>query len=117
MSSRLSGRSDLMRWDAAVVFGIALGMRCADAQVVSFASTTNKEFSLRPGELLLWAGGGRGWLLSRLWAGPSALRPPPCTTSIYGTNESPHKVPKTRANPCERAVRTDCPGIGTSWAG
>jgi hypothetical protein len=62
MSSRLSGRSDLTRWDAAAVFGIALGMRCADAQVVSFASTT-KEFPLRSGESLLrsverWQRGG-----------------------------------------------------------
>jgi hypothetical protein len=47
---------------------------------------------------------------------PSALRPPPCTTSFHGTNESPDKVPETQTNPCERAIRTDCPETGTPWA-
>lgn len=62
MNSRLSTRSELMRWDAAAVFGVALGQRCADAQVVSFASTS-KEFPMKLGESLLrsverWKSGG-----------------------------------------------------------
>jgi hypothetical protein len=62
MNSRLSERSDLMRWDAAAVFGIALGARCANADVVSFASSTMR-FPLQDGESLLraverWKTGG-----------------------------------------------------------
>ncbi|TCO55089.1 TROVE domain-containing protein [Actinocrispum wychmicini] len=62
MSGPLSARSELMRWDGAAVFGIALGMRCAEADVVSFASTS-KPFPMRDGESLLraverWRKGG-----------------------------------------------------------
>jgi TROVE domain-containing protein len=62
MNSALSQRSDLMRWDAAAVFGIALGMRCEKADVVSFSWGT-KEFPLSAGESLLksverWKNGG-----------------------------------------------------------
>jgi len=62
MNSPLSTRGQLMRWDAAAVFGIALGARCKKAKVVSFASTT-KAFPLRRGESLLraverWKTGG-----------------------------------------------------------
>lgn len=54
---------DLMRWDAAAVFGIAMGRRCAEADVVSFSSNQfyygdragarTKHFDLRKGESLL----------------------------------------------------------------
>lgn len=49
----------LMRWDAAAVFGLALGRRCADADVVSFSDgflfggPHTKVFKLRPGGSLL----------------------------------------------------------------
>ncbi|MEV4317415.1 TROVE domain-containing protein [Actinocrispum sp. NPDC049592] len=49
MNSALSQGSELMRWDAAAVFGIALGLRCADADVVSFSgggSWNGREFEL-----------------------------------------------------------------------
>lgn len=77
MNERLSERSDLMRWDAAAVFGLALARRCETAAVVSYsashgwrtgggfaASTTNwKQFPQTPGESLLkavqrWKDGG-----------------------------------------------------------
>jgi len=54
---------DLMRWDGAAVFGVAMGRRCADAEVVSFSSAqryysdrpgaNTKHFELRRGESLL----------------------------------------------------------------
>lgn len=37
MNSTMSDKSGLKRWDAAVIFGIALARRCADADVVSFS--------------------------------------------------------------------------------
>jgi hypothetical protein len=52
MHSRFSKDGTLMRWDAAVVFGVALAQRCARADVVSFSSGT-KAFPLRAGESLL----------------------------------------------------------------
>lgn len=61
----LSERSTLARWDAAATFGIALGSRCAHADVVSFSSARRSyfdppgersaQFILRPGESLLTA--------------------------------------------------------------
>lgn len=58
----------LKRWDAAAMFGIALGLRCADADVVSFSDTwlgtaRTKVFDPRAGESLLravqrWQDGG-----------------------------------------------------------
>lgn len=39
MQASFSRDGSLMRWDAAAVFGIALGSRCADADVVSFSSS------------------------------------------------------------------------------
>jgi len=58
----------LKRWDAAAMFGIALGLRCANADVVSFSDTwvgtaRTKVFDPRPGESLLravqrWQDGG-----------------------------------------------------------
>lgn len=37
MHSPMSDKSELMRWDAAVIFGLALASRCEDAEVVSFS--------------------------------------------------------------------------------
>jgi hypothetical protein len=37
MNGQMSDRSGLKRWDAAVIFGLALAARCEDAQVVSFS--------------------------------------------------------------------------------
>ncbi|MGW4488383.1 TROVE domain-containing protein [Amycolatopsis sp. NPDC004368] len=68
MNSGFSKDGTLMRWDAAAVFGIALGARCEQADVVSFSNgyyggTGTKVFGLRPGESLLrsverWKNGG-----------------------------------------------------------
>lgn len=52
MDIRLSAKSDLKRWDAAAMFGLALAARCADATVVSF-SDTSKVFPKVAGESLL----------------------------------------------------------------
>ncbi|MEV0715657.1 TROVE domain-containing protein [Asanoa sp. NPDC050611] len=52
MHSSFSKDGTLLRWDAAVVFGVALAQRCAYADVVSF-STGSKVFPLRRGESLL----------------------------------------------------------------
>jgi hypothetical protein len=37
MNGQMSDKSGLKRWDAAVIFGLALAARCDDAQVVSFS--------------------------------------------------------------------------------
>lgn len=37
MNSPMSDKSGLMRWDAAVIFGLALAQRCDDVQLVSFS--------------------------------------------------------------------------------
>jgi hypothetical protein len=73
MSAGFSKDGSLMRWDAAAVFGIALGSRCAQGDVVSFSSaqtylgdasgTKTKQYPLRMGESLLksaerWQTGG-----------------------------------------------------------
>ncbi|SFW43717.1 TROVE domain-containing protein [Amycolatopsis australiensis] len=68
MNMGFSRDGTLMRWDAAAVFGLALGRRCADADVVSFSDrllggTRTKVFKLRPGGSLLsdverWKSGG-----------------------------------------------------------
>lgn len=52
MRDRLSERSDLKRWDAAVVFGLALAARAARSTVVSFSSST-RIFQPREREPLL----------------------------------------------------------------
>ncbi|MFF4596102.1 TROVE domain-containing protein [Amycolatopsis sp. NPDC001319] len=52
MTSRFSKDGTLKRWDAAAVFGLALGQRCEKADVVSFSDDT-REFPLRPQESLL----------------------------------------------------------------
>ena len=52
MDDQLSAKSQLKRWDAAVMFGLALAARCHDADVVSFAGTTRK-FPKVKGESLL----------------------------------------------------------------
>lgn len=68
MNSGFSKDGSLMRWDAAAVFGIALGLRCEHADVVSFSNgyhggEGSKVFDLRSGESLLraverWQSGG-----------------------------------------------------------
>lgn len=71
MNAGFSKDGTLMRWDAAVVFGLAVGMRCTSADVVSFsgsgwgssAGPVTKVFPLQGGESLLravdrWKSGG-----------------------------------------------------------
>lgn len=68
MNMGFSRDGTLLRWDAAAVFGLALGRRCADADIVSFSDrllggTRTKTFKLRPGGSLLsdverWKSGG-----------------------------------------------------------
>lgn len=73
MESVMSGESTVLRWDVATLFGVALGHRCAQAEVVSFSSTAKywgdprgadtKVFPLLNGESLLrsierWKTGG-----------------------------------------------------------
>jgi hypothetical protein len=73
MDAGFSKDGTLMRWDAAAVFGIALGSRCAQGDVVSFSSAQRyigdpsgartKEYPLQRGESLLksverWKAGG-----------------------------------------------------------
>jgi hypothetical protein len=73
MHAGFSKDGTLMRWDAAALFGIALGQRCASADVVSFSSAQyyyhdapgakTKAYPLRAGESLLkslerWTGDG-----------------------------------------------------------
>ena len=73
MDAGFSKDGTLMRWDAAALFGIALGNRAAQADVVSFSSTARywgdphgahtKQFPIRRGESLLrsldrWKGDG-----------------------------------------------------------
>jgi len=62
MNARFSKDGTLMRWDAAVIFGVALGLRSAEADVVSFSNSSGA-FPVRAGESLLraldrWSGGG-----------------------------------------------------------
>ncbi|MGI5223082.1 TROVE domain-containing protein [Nocardia sp. CA-290969] len=54
MNAGFSKDGTLMRWDAAVVFGLALARRCAHADVVSY-SNHGLRFDLRAGESLLSA--------------------------------------------------------------
>ncbi len=76
MEAGFSRDGILMRWDAAALFGVALGQRCEDADVVSFSSArrywgdapgaATKAFQLQRGESLLravdrWKDGG--WFL------------------------------------------------------
>ncbi|CAL9411183.1 hypothetical protein SUDANB95_01651 [Actinosynnema sp. ALI-1.44] len=59
MRGPFAGNSTLRRWDAAVVFGLALGTRCEHADIVSFSSPYHgagtKQFRPRRGESLLAA--------------------------------------------------------------
>lgn len=52
MHNPFSGKSTLMRWDAAAIFGLAVAARCENADVVSFA-TGSQVFPARRGETLL----------------------------------------------------------------
>ncbi|KGI79350.1 RNA-binding protein [Actinopolyspora erythraea] len=60
MDSAFSKDGSLRRWDAAAIFGLALGARCAEPTVVSFSGRTprapsSREFAVRPGESVLAA--------------------------------------------------------------
>lgn len=62
MHAPFSKDGTLMRWDAAVVFGLALARRCAHADVISY-SNHGLRFEPQPGESLLraidrWKSGG-----------------------------------------------------------
>jgi TROVE domain len=87
MNAGFSKDGTLMRWDAAALFGIALGSRCAWADVVSFSSTARwlgdaeranvKAFPLTRGESVLralekWKSGG--WFLGGGTATAAAIR-------------------------------------------
>lgn len=87
MDAGFSKDGMLMRWDAAALFGIALGQRCAAADVVSFSSTARfwgdaananvKAFPLTAGESVLrslerWKSGG--WFLGGGTATAAAIR-------------------------------------------
>lgn len=87
MNAGFSKDGTLKRWDAAVIFGVALAQRCATAEVVSFSSTARtwgdshgahtKPFPLASGESLLrsidrWKSGG--WFLGGGTATAAALR-------------------------------------------
>jgi TROVE domain len=87
MAAKFSRDGTLMRWDAAALFGIALGSRCARADVVSFSSAQRYvneqrgarvlEFPLTAGESVLralekWKSGG--WFLGGGTDTPAALR-------------------------------------------
>jgi hypothetical protein len=52
MREKMSDRSELARWDAAAIFGLALSQRCDHADVVSF-SNRSITFPLRKGASLL----------------------------------------------------------------
>lgn len=52
MADRMSDRSELQRWDAAAIFGLALSQRCEKADVISF-SNSSKVFPLQRGASLL----------------------------------------------------------------
>lgn len=73
MNETFSKDGTLKRWDAAVIFGVALAQRCATADVVSYSSAQRywgdpagaltKQFPMRAGESLLrsverWKGDG-----------------------------------------------------------
>lgn len=58
MNDRMSGRTELLRWDAAVSFGLALARACADVEVWSYSGggysrVRDLRFDLRAGESLL----------------------------------------------------------------
>jgi hypothetical protein len=84
MNAGFSKDGTLMRWDAAAVFGIALGQRCEAVDVVSFSGggyfghrPLSKQFPLRGGESLLksldrWKDGG--YFLNGGTDTPGALR-------------------------------------------
>lgn len=85
MNAGFSKDGTLMRWDAAALFGIALGQRCAQADVVSFSSPSywghdgglTKEFPMTRGGSVLsdvkkWKEGG--WFLNGGTDTPAALR-------------------------------------------
>lgn len=76
MHSAFSKDGTLMRWDAAALFGIALGMRCAQADVVSFSDWVIPFKLTRGGSVLRqveqWHSGG--WFQGRGTQTSAALR-------------------------------------------
>ncbi|MCI3277602.1 TROVE domain-containing protein [Streptomyces cylindrosporus] len=87
MEDAFSKDGTVMRWDAAALFGIALGQRCAQADVISFSSARyymhdapgakTKAFPLQRGESLLRAVGrwkDGGWFLGGGTDTAAALR-------------------------------------------
>lgn len=86
MNSGFSKDGTLRRWDAAALFGLALGTRCATADVVSYAGMEShgrklrpaiRPFPLTPGESVLralekWKSGG--WFIGGGTATLAALR-------------------------------------------
>ncbi|WP_435604718.1 TROVE domain-containing protein [Streptomyces sp. bgisy130] len=87
MNAGFSRDGTLMRWDAAVLFGVALGQRCESADVFSFSSSrrhwgdapgaATKAFPLRRAESLLRAVGrwkDGGWFLGGGTDTAAALR-------------------------------------------
>jgi hypothetical protein len=69
MNGQMSGRSELKRWDAAVIFGLALAARCEDAEVVSF-SDAHQGFSHWSGRV----GKGQGSMVFPAIKGETLLR-------------------------------------------
>lgn len=82
MNDPLSAKSQLRRWDAAALFGLALGARCEKSTIVSFSGAKQtKVFTALQGESVLkkldrWAAGYRfnsgtstGWAIKQHFAG------------------------------------------------
>ena len=71
MNDKLSAKSTLKRWDAAVLFGLAVARNCDQADVVSF-STTSRVFPAVAGESSYGAECGR-WDWTRLVVGACSV--------------------------------------------
>lgn len=56
MSSKLSDRSDLLRWDAAAMFALAVASRCDRAEVVSYSSSAQYRGDPRGAHTKVWNG-------------------------------------------------------------
>jgi hypothetical protein len=75
MDNKMSDRSELRRWDAAAIFGLALSQRCEHADVVSF-SDCSKVFPLQKGAslLVMLAAFRRGYFQNRGTSTEAAVR-------------------------------------------
>ncbi|GGP65218.1 TROVE domain-containing protein [Saccharothrix coeruleofusca] len=85
MDSRFSRDGSLMRWDAAAVFGIALGLRCEHGEVVSFSDST-RPFDVAKGESLLRA--VRRWKEGVTSSAAARAPRPPCDATSTATTGS-----------------------------